>query len=98
MCFWNGWPRATICEKDGKAMMKEVSEVLNTSSSVRIWSFLEMAFYCFTSAALSYSSISLWGSGCILVQCLHFCFRVSLLALSSSVSPQFFFAILTTRQ
>ena len=47
-CFWDGWPCATKCEKDGK-VFQEVREVSNTSPNVRIWLFLETAILFFTS-------------------------------------------------
>ena len=87
----------TKCGKDTLKEFQEVSEVLNTSLNMKIWSFLETAIlFVSLAAALLWSLILLRtsrGSGCILALCLCVRFHDSLQVLSFSLSSQFFFTL-----
>ena len=77
-----------------KCQSQKVSEVSNTSPNARIWLFLETATLCFTSCCslvLIYciSPRTSQVSDYLLSLSLWFCFRVSLLSLSSSLLSEF---------
>ena len=80
---------------------QEVSKVRKPHRTRGYACFLKWSFFASLATGLSCSSISQrtsQGSDYILALCLHLHFCVSLQSLSSSLSSQFFFSILTSRQ
>ena len=92
-CFWDGWPCATKCEKNGKMYVERIPGSDQGFVRTRIWSFLRWPFFASLAVALSYSSISpqtSQSSGYILALCLCFHFHVI-----SVLASCFFLALFT---